>query len=306
MASTAFTKSILLFWGTEYLIANTVLCAMLEVYEMLNGPSEAAEYLFATYSGEKNSEGIETLFKESLIVCLFGGMAVSLLLLLMPSIVLMLYGIEDSPLHVELIKCIRFCSVGAIAAALGGFLSDYYGNTGKPIWSCMIVIFRTALFPILFCVTFCVDGGIIAMGKGMLLSQIGAVCIFYGFVLIVKGPESIPYMFDDPDYEKVKMNSFEYHPEEYERLTGWIRENLTSQGIEEDRIEQAQSMVLTLCKETEEKSGKNRVYGECVLRFIDGPEIIIKDNGELFRPDIEDKRYSYNVLMARNRSLIRI
>jgi thiol-disulfide isomerase/thioredoxin len=94
--------------------------------------------------------------------------------------------------------------------------------------------------------------------------------------------------------------------EEYERLTGWIRENLTNQGIEKDRIEQAQSMVLALCKETEEKSGKNKVYGECVLRFLDTPEIIIKDNGELFHPDIEDEGYSYNVLMARNRSLIRL
>ncbi|MBO6137978.1 MAG: hypothetical protein J6O71_05125 [Lachnospiraceae bacterium] len=43
--STAFTKAILLFWGSGYLIANTVLCAMLEIYEMINGPSEAAEPL---------------------------------------------------------------------------------------------------------------------------------------------------------------------------------------------------------------------------------------------------------------------
>lgn len=305
--STAFTKSILLFWGSEYLIANTVLCAMLEIYEMIKGPSEAAEYLFATYAGEKNSEGITTLFKEALIVCLFGGMTVSLLLLLMPGTVLLLYGIEDSPLRVELIQCIRFCSVGVIAASLGGFLGDYYGDLGKPLWSCMLVIFRTALFPILFCVTFCVDGGIVAMGKGMLLAQMAAVGIFYGFVLIVKGAENIPYMLDDPDFEKVKMNSFEYYPEEYERIMGWIKENMTSHGIDEDKINKAQSMVLSLCKKTEEKSGKNKkVYGECVLRFVDGAEIIIKDNGELFQPDIEDDCYSYNVLMSCNRSLIRM
>jgi hypothetical protein len=46
--------------------------------------------------------------------------------------------------------------------------------------------------------------------------------------------------------------------------------------------------------------------GECVLRFVDGAEIIIKDNGELFQPDIEDDCYSYNVLMSCNRSLIRM
>lgn len=52
-ASAVFTKAILQFLGSDYLVANTVLCAMMEVYEMINGPSEAAEYLMATYTGEK-------------------------------------------------------------------------------------------------------------------------------------------------------------------------------------------------------------------------------------------------------------
>ncbi|MBQ9504140.1 MAG: hypothetical protein IJU93_03940, partial [Lachnospiraceae bacterium] len=302
--STAFTKAILLFWGSGYLIANTVLCAMLEIYEMINGPSEAAEYLFATYLGEKNSEGIKKLFIEALMACLFGGVAVSMLLLFMPSTVLMLYGIEDSPLRGELISCIRYCSLGVIAASVGGFLSDYYGNTGKPLWSCLLVVFRTALFPILFCVTFCLDGGAVAMGMGMLLSQISAVAVFCGFVLIVKGGESIPYMLDDLDFKKVKMKSFEYEPEEYERLGSWIKECLKEQGIEVQRYEELQALLLSLCKKTEEKNAGKKVLGECVLRFIDEPEIILKDSGELFRPDIEDDRYSYNVLMSCNRSTI--
>ena len=32
IASAGSTKAILLFWGNDYLIANTVLCAMLEIY----------------------------------------------------------------------------------------------------------------------------------------------------------------------------------------------------------------------------------------------------------------------------------
>ena len=303
--STAFTKGILLFWGSDYLIANTVLCAMLEIYKMISGPSEAAEYLFATYEGEKNSEGIKKLFNEVLIACLFVGMVASLLLLVLPGTVLALYGIEDSPLNAELIQCIRFCSLGMIAAAVGGFLSDFYGNTGKPLWSCLLIVFRTSLFPIMLCVTFCLNG-IVAMGKGMLLSQIAAVVIFYVFVLIVKGVESIPYMMDDPDYEKVKINTFTFEPEEYGRLTGWLHDRLAVLGADEKRIGEVQSIVLSICKKTEEENGKNKVYGECVLRSAGEPEVIIKDNGKLFRPDIEDSRYSYNVLMSCNRSMIRI
>ncbi len=302
--SAAFTKAILLFWGSGYLIANTVLCAMLEIYQMIKGPSEAGEYLFATYYGEKNSEGVKTLFDEALTVCLFVGIAFSLVLLLLPNLVLLLYGIEDSPLRAELIKCIRYCSVGLIAAAVGGFLGDYYGDTEKPLWSCMMVVFRTALFPILFCVTFCLNGGIVSMGVGMLLAQISAVAIFFGFVLIIKGSESIPYMLDDPDFEKVKMNSFEYTPAEYDRVLSWINDNLKEQGIEEKKIEEAKDIALSIFKNTEEKSGKNTVLGECVLRFTGAPEIIIKDNGELNKPDINDDRHSYNVLMSSNNNKI--
>lgn len=306
VVSAGFTKAILLFWGNDYLIANTVLCAMLEIYEMINGPSEAAGYLLASYTGERNGEGIKTLFRQALVACAFGGMAVTLLLLLLPNTVLLLYGIEDTPLRVDLVKCIRFCSLGVVAASIGGFLSDYYGYTGKPLWSCMMVVFRTALFPILFCVNFCLKGGIVAMGKGMVLSQITAMAIFYSFVLIMKGRQSIPYMLDDPDYGKVSMNSFEYQPEEYERLWNWIQENLNEHGIESGKIGEVGALLQSLFRQTEEKNEKNKVLGECVLRFIGKPEIIIKDNGELFQPDIQDDRLSYNALLSCNSSTIHL
>lgn len=306
VVSAGFTKAILLFWGNDYLIANTVLCAMLEIYEMVNGPSEAAGYLLASYTGERNGEGIKTLFRQALVACAFGGMVVTLVLLILPNTVLLLYGIEDSPLRVDLVKCIRFCSLGVVAASIGGFLSDYYGYTGKPLWSCMMVVFRTALFPILFCVNFCLEGGIVSMGKGMVLSQITAMAIFYSFVLIMKGRESIPYMLDDPDYGKVSMNSFAYQPEEYERLWNWIQENLNEHGIESAKIGEVGALLQSLFRQTEERNGKNTVLGECVLRFVGKPEIIIKDNGELFQPDIQDDRLSYNALLSCNSSTIHL
>ena len=306
VVSAGFTKAILLFWGNDYLIANTVLCAMLEIYEMVNGPSEAAGYLLASYTGERNGEGIKTLFRQALVACAFGGMVVTLVLLILPNTVLLLYGIEDSPLRVDLVKCIRFCSLGVVAASIGGFLSDYYGYTGKPLWSCMMVVFRTALFPILFCVNFCLEGGIVSMGKGMVLSQITAMAIFYSFVLIMKGRESIPYMLDNPDYGKVSMNSFEYQPEEYERLWNWIQENLNEHGIESAKIGEVGALLQSLFRQTEERNGKNTVLGECVLRFVGKPEIIIKDNGELFQPDIQDDRLSYNALLSCNSSTIHL
>ena len=306
VVSAGFTKAILLFWGNDYLIANTVLCAMLEIYEMVNGPSEAAGYLLASYTGERNGEGIKILFRQALVACAFGGMMVTLVLLILPNTVLMLYGIEDSPLRVDLVKCIRFCSLGVVAASIGGFLSDYYGYTGKPLWSCMMVVFRTALFPILFCVNFCLEGGIVAMGKGMVLSQITAMAIFYCFVLVMKGRESIPYMLDDTDYGKVSMNSFEYQPEEYERLWNWIRENLNEHGIESRKLGEVEVLLQSLFCQTEDKNGGKKVLGECVLRFIGEPEIIIKDNGELFQPVIQDDHLSYNALLSCNSSTIHI
>lgn len=196
--------------------------------------------------------------------------------------------------------------LGVVAASIGGFLSDYYGYTGKPLWSCMMIVFRTALFPILFCVNFCLEGGIVSMGKGMVLSQITAMAVFYSFVLIMKGRESIPYMLDDPDYGKVSMNSFEYQPEEYERLWNWIQENLNAHGMESEKIGKVGALLQALFRQTEEKNGKNKVLGECVLRFIGKPEIIIKDNGALFQPDIQDDRLSYNALLSCNSSTIHL
>lgn len=60
----------------------------------------------------------------------------------------------------------------------------------------------------------------------------------------------------------------------------------------------------SILKKTEEKNGKKKVLGECVLRFIGEPEIILKDNGELFSPDIGDQRHSYNVVLSCNSNKI--
>ena len=65
-------------------------------------------------------------------------------------------------------------------------------------------------------------------------------------------------------------------------------------------------MALSLFQQTKEFNGKDKVLGECVLRFIGDPELIIKDNGELFQPDITDDRCRYNVLMCCNNNKIRI
>jgi len=273
---------------------------------MINGPSEAAEFLLGTYTGEKNREGMKTLFMEALWLCLLGGFVVGVVLILHPGVVLSIYGVENSPYEAELIKCIRFSSIGIIAAAVGGFLSDYYGNTGKPLWSCLLVIFRTALFPVLFCVTFCLEGGIVSMGIGLMLSQILAIAVFYGFVLVQKGPEMIPYMIDDPDCEKVYMNSFDYREEEYGRICGWMRDQLTAHGADAAMTAEAEEMFRAVCKKTEEKNSGKAVYGECVLRFIDEPEIIIKDDGALFDPDMKDERVHYHVLLACNSCTIRL
>ena len=306
ISSAVFTKAILRFLGTDYLVANTVLCAMMEVYEMINGPSEAAEYLLATYTGERNKEGIKILFSEAMAVCLMCGMVVAVFLIIDPGVVLSLYGVEDSPFEAELIQCIRYSSIGVVAAALGGFLSDFYGNTGKPFWSCLMVIFRTALFPVLFCVTFGLEGGIVAMGKGLMVSQVCAIAIFYGFVLVMKGADKIPYMIDDPDFDKVFMNSFDYTQEEYGRICGWIHDKLEEYGVEQAKIIETERLVWALCKKTEEKNVKKTMLGECVLRFTGEPEVIIKDNGELFDPDMEDECIHHDVILSCNRSAIHL
>ncbi len=145
-----------------------------------------------------------------------------------------------------------------------------------------------------------------SMGKGMVLSQITAMVIFYSFVLVMKGRESIPYMLDDTDYGKVSMNSFEYQPEEYERLWNWIQENLNEHGIESRKLGEVEVLLQSLFRQTEDKNGGKKVLGECVLRFIGEPEIIIKDNGELFQPVIQDDHLSYNALLSCNSSTIHL
>ena len=76
------------------------------------------------------------------------------------------------------------------------------------------------------------------MGICLMLSQVCAILIFFGFVLVIKGPEAIPYMMDDPDFEKVYMNSFDYTKEEYGRICRWIRDSFSDHGVDPGRIKE--------------------------------------------------------------------
>ena len=75
-------------------------------------------------------------------------------------------------------------------------------------------------------------------------------------------------MIDDPDFEKVHTNYFEYTPEEYKRICAWIDGTMKSFDVKADKIEEAKALVMALCKKTEENNGKKTVLGECVIRFI--------------------------------------
>ena len=113
-------------------------------------------------------------------------------------------------------------------------------------------------------------------------------------------------MIDDPDYEKVSMNSFDYTPEEYGRICGWIRDSLNDRGVDPVSSTEARRLVMELLQKTEEKNGKKAVLGECVLRFIDEPEIIIKDSGVLFDPGMEEKGVRHDVILSRNSNAIHL
>jgi hypothetical protein len=85
-----------------------------------------------------------------------------------------------------------------------------------------------------------------------------------------------------------------------------VGKNLNAHGIESEKIGKVEALLQSLFRQTEEKNGKNKVLGECVLRCIGEPEIIIKDNGELFKPDIQDDCLSYNARLSCNSSTIHL
>lgn len=102
------------------------------------------------------------------------------------------------------------------------------------------------------------------------------------------------------------MNSFDYTPEEYGRICGWVRDGLASHVVDLAKIKRNREADPEALKKTEERNGKRTVLGECVLRFIDDPEVIIKDNGELFDPGLEDELVHYHVILSGNSSTIRL
>lgn len=306
MTSAMLTKAILLILGPEYLIVNVIICAMLEIYESINGPSEGSAFLIESYTGEHNLKGIKTVFKEAMFATLLLGMAAALVLIVWPEAVTLLYGVEETPIHDELMKCIRFAALGVIPGCISGFLTDYYGNMGKPFWSSLLSFLRIALFPVLFCVTFCLTGGTVEIGRGLLLSQVTATLVFYGFVLTAHGLSSIPFLLDEGEFDKVDMLSFNFRQEEHALVLDWLSHQLEkSLRLDEERIKRVRDTILSLIEAIEERNKGKKVYGECVFSYVDEqPKIIVKDDGKLFKSGIQGEGLSYNIVLSHNYNVL--
>lgn len=228
------------------------------------------------------------------------GFFITMLILGVPELVLYLFDISDSPLHDQLIITIRYCAIGITAAAFTGFLNDYYGATGKTYWAALVVTLKTFLLPVLFGITFCVVDGIPGMGKGMLLSQVMAIVLFFGFVLILKGPGAIPYMIEDKAWERVKSRDFAFVREDYEGLLEWIKRELLASGTDAEKLREAEKLLEDLYRKTLEENRKKKVLGECVLVLEEKPVINIKDDGKLLRAIEDMDNTEYNVILTAN------
>ena len=309
VASIAFTKGITTICGSGHLIANTILCSMLVVYEMVKAPSEGAYDIIAAYFDEKNFKGLKEIFSYSMWVCILIGLAFSMLIFTFPDLVLYLFGIANSPIQSELIQCIRFCAIGITAASFTGFLNNYYCATRKPFWSDLLILLRSLLLPAPFCLTFSVNEGVVGMGRGMLLSQIITIAILFGFMLVAKGLAFIPYMVDVEEFQYVYCQSFEFNDAGLERLSDFVEKILKFNEVPADVISRKKENVRLLFDEIrnlpDNKDDKN-LLGECVIAMDDKSILKIKDTGKLFTPGLEALEFEHTVLLENNCNIFNI
>ena len=120
--------------NTSYLI--------LYLYE---GTARAMQPVASTYYGEKNEQGLRSLFRIGFTAGIGAGLIVILLAVIRPQILCLLFGLAGSGAEVLACTAIRIFAFGAFFAGISILLCNFFQATGDPRWALLLEFLRGSL-----------------------------------------------------------------------------------------------------------------------------------------------------------------
>ena len=274
-------------FGAGMLPVLTVVLTVIGFSEAFNGVSNAAQPIVGVYLGERNAVGVRIVMRAAELVSILEGLAVSAILIIFPSLVVKLVGIDDPEIVPAAYTAIRLVSVGVVFTAIVLLFNSYYLFIEREALACCLTILANlgapvALYPVMG-LAFGANGVWLALG----LAPVLTVVVFGGYLLAKYGRAMFPLLLVKGREAKLHIYDLVLDDRQIVATSASVADTLRKAGVSDSVAMRVSLMVEEVFMAVKERNAGKVVHGEATLDLNDAMvTLILRDDGEVF--DITD------------------
>ncbi len=288
-------KYVIDHYGSGMLPVAGVAIALIGVSEAFNGISNAAQPLIGVYMGEKNYRGVRTVMDVAIKTSLVGGLALTALLLVFPSLMLKMLGIDDPHLVAAGKTAVRIVSLGFVFWSFVTLFNSYYIFIERVALSCALTIAANFVAPWLLILAF---GGFGVSGAWWALAAAPAASVtaIGLYTVLREGVARFPLLLDRVRDARIWIFDLRVTPESVCTVSEKVAAEIQASGGASDVAARAALIVEEVLMAVKDRNGAREVLAEVSLDMNEGISLVIRDDGEIF--DITDADAQISSLRA--------
>ena len=278
------------YFGAKYLILVSAITLTREFQLLFDGIGEAVSPIFSVYVGEKNSEGLRSIYSLANKTSIVEGIIVAAIMIAVAPFLPSVLGVTDSELVYWVVTGIRVTAVGSIFVSLLYLITSYYLVVEQITLGVVACAMRDIIFSIALAFALGKIGGIFGMFLGLALAPAVAYVVLKIYISMRYGRKDFPLLLSRLSVgESNYLFNLSTEPKEIIRTQGEIESLLKEHDVDKKTINRVamliEEMYLIIRKMNDDKA----VLAECTV-FLepDGVRIISKDEGISFDMADED------------------
>ena len=297
----AFTAALNAFvsgqFGPEYIILVSAVALCREFQLLFEGIGEAVTPVLSVYVGEKNHEGLRSIYSLANKTAIVEGILVTVVLVLVAPLLPKVLNITQPEMIHWVVVCIRMTALGSTFLSLLYLLTSYYLVIEQITLGVVICAMRDVVMSVALAVILGKLFGLFGMFVGFAVSTAIAYVLSLLYLRIRYGRDDCPLLLSKVPVEDAHLFHLSVEPEQIISLQKEVEELLVEYDVDMRTLGRIKLLIEELYMLIREKNGDKTVLSECTIFMKpEGVQIITKDDGILF--DISEEDVSVTSIAA--------
>jgi len=280
-------------FGTTRLPILAVVIAVLGLAGVFDCIALAAQPLVGIYIGERNVVRTRSVMSWALKISIFGGLLTTAVLVLAPSLMVSLVGLNDPTLVPAAKVAIRWVSIGLTATAIMALFNSYYVFVERVLLAAVVTISAAFVMPAVLVPILGGFWGEIGAWVSLGVAPFTVLVVLSLFIIVRWGWKNFPYFLDRTSEGALRVFDLVLGENEICCTSTDVEEHLRRKGVAANRAARAALLVEETLMVVRDRNANRRVRAEVTVDLNEDPfSLILRDDGEIFDITDADQRIS--------------